>query len=312
VNDGGVLAPAGPAAAWIAQLGWVLFIAAALLFGGVLVLLTFALRRRGEAQARRLRPALWIVGGGVLLPVVVLVPLLAYGIAGSARLGAAAPPDALQVHITGHLWWWEVRYRDPAGGADVVLANELRLPVGRTLQIGLSSADVIHSFWVPALAGKADLVPGHVNRIVVRADRPGVFRGPCAEYCGEQHARMALHAVALAPGEFDAWLARQRQPAAEPADALQARGRDAFVAQRCAACHTIRGVAESAQRGPDLTHVGGRLHLGAGSLANGRGALIAWIGDAQHFKPGARMPSYAGRLDAPTLLALAAYLEHLQ
>jgi cytochrome c oxidase subunit 2 len=307
MSDASVLSPAGPAAAWIAQAGWLLFGGAALIFGGVVVLMLLALGAPRRVHARR-----WVLGGGIVFPVVVLSALLVYGFAGSAQIGARPPPGALLVSVTGHMWWWELRYaRD---GADAVItANELRLPVGRPVTLGLTSADVIHSVWIPALAGKVDTVPGRVNRLVVTAERAGTWRGPCAEFCGEQHARMALQVVALPPADFDAWLQRQAQPARAPVDALQVQGRDAFVARRCAACHAVRGVSEagSNDRGPDLTHVGSRLQLGAGTLANDRAALRAWIADVQRLKRGARMPSF-GHLDAAELDALAAYLAHLQ
>jgi cytochrome c oxidase subunit 2 len=305
-----VLWPAGAAAQSIAVIGWALVIGAGLIFVGVMLLLAAALKNR--AAPRRVRPALWLVGGGVVFPAVVLSALLGWSVALSVHLAQPPPAGALVVSITGHMWWWEVRYRDPASGADVVLANELRLPVGRTVVVGLNSADVIHSFWVPALAGKMDAVPGRVNQIVLNATRAGVFRGPCAEYCGQQHARMALHVVAQPQADFDRWLAAQARPAAEPATPLQQQGRQAFVELRCAACHRVRGLSEpDGPRAPDLTHVGSRLFLGAGTLANQAGALRAWIADVQHLKPGARMPSFTA-LDAPTLQALAAYLEHLQ
>lgn len=307
-----VLWPAGPAAQSIAVIGWVLVIGGALIFAGVMALLAQALRRR--ETPRRVRPALWLIGGGVVFPVVVLSGLLGWSVALSARLAPTVPPGALVVSVTGHMWWWQVRYRDPASGADVVLANELRLPVGRSVVVGLNSADVIHSFWVPALAGKVDAVPGRVNRLVFSASEPGVFRAPCAEYCGRQHARMALQVVAQPQAEFDRWLAGQAQAAAEPATPLQHQGRQAFVAHRCVACHTVRGLAETsvgATLGPDLTHVGSRLTLGAGTLVNDPGALAAWIAGVQHYKPGARMPSFDA-IDAPTLQAIGAYLAHLQ
>jgi len=325
-----VLAPAGPFAAWIAEAGWLLFAAGALIFVFVMVLLALALRR----GAGPVRHGLWIVGGGLVFPVVVLSALLAYSLSLSVRLTQPPPADAIVVGITGHMWWWEVRYRDPAGGRDIVLANELRLPLGRKVVLGLSSADVIHSLWVPALAGKVDLVPGRVNHLVIAADTVGIYRGPCAEFCGEQHARMELVVVAQPEAEFDSWLAAQAMPAAAPAEALQARGRAAFIDQRCVACHTVRessGVRlgaivapapaavapgratldPSATLGPDLTHVGSRLTLGAGTLPNNRGTLVAWISDVQHFKRGARMPSFDS-LDPATLQALAAYLESLK
>jgi len=312
-----VLSPAGPAAAWIADASWLLFGGGALIFVLVMTLLALALRD----DAGRVRRGLWLVGGGFVFPAIVLSALLVYAFAGTARLGRAAPADAMVVTIVGHMWWWEVRYREPAGGREVVLANELRLPVGRPVRLALESADVIHSLWVPALAGKVDLVPGRVNHLVVQADAEGVFGGPCAEYCGEQHARMELRVAAMSVAAFDAWLKAQALPARQPADALQARGRQAFIDQRCVVCHTVRGLpewpapgappADVPTVGPDLTHVGSRLSLGAGRLPNGRAHLAAWIRGVQHLKRGARMPSFDA-LDAATVDALAAYLESLE
>jgi cytochrome c oxidase subunit 2 len=311
-----VLSPAGAEAAALSELSWVLFIGAALIFVGVMVLLGWTLRGRPR---REVPTAWWVMGGGVAFPVVVLSALLLYGTARTAGLERTLAQPPLVVTVTGRLWWWEVRYRDPAGGPDVVLANELRLPVGRPTQLGLTADELIHSLWVPELGGKRDLVPGRVNHLVITPQRAGVFRGQCAEYCGLQHAKMALHVVALPPAEFESWLARQARPAgtAPPAEApaagatLAARGREAFVAQGCAACHSVRGHAEGAPRGPDLTHVGSRLYLGAGALPNGAGAFKRWLVGIQDIKPGARMPDYA-HLDAATLDALAAYLEQLR
>ncbi|MDQ7746759.1 cytochrome c oxidase subunit II [Hydrogenophaga pseudoflava] len=294
-------------AAALAEVSGVLFAGGTLVFALVLTLLMLALRGR---QRRRVLPtAWWTVGGGIVFPVIVLSALMAYSLVRTEGL-ERPPADPLVVGVTGHPWWWEVRYRDPAGTQWVAVANELRLPVGRTVQIGLSSPDLIHSFWVPALGGKMDLVPGRVNRLVVTPQRPGVHRGVCAEYCGVQHARMALHVVVQAPDEFERWLAAQAAPAATPEGPLAERGRRSFV-ELCAGCHTVRGVAEGAALAPDLTHVASRLHLGAGTLPNGHEALARWIADVQALKPGARMPSY-GHLDRATLDALAAYLAQLR
>ena len=310
-----VLSPAGSPAASIAGLSWVMFAGAALIFTVVMGLLAWAVLRRSSARA--VRPRRWIVGGGLVFPGLVLASLFAYSSGRTPGWLAQPPPGALVVSLTAHLWWWEVRYRDPASGRDIALANELHLPVGRPVWLGLNSQDVIHSFWVPALAGKVDMVPGRVNHLLVQAGQAGVYRGQCAEYCGEQHARMALHVVARPPDEFDAWLAAQARPPVAPragdapGAALLARGRDAFVAQRCNACHTVRGVAEAGRLGPDLTHVGSRLYLGAGTLPNHAGSMARWIADTQAVKPGARMPS-SGDMDSATLQALAAWLEQLQ
>lgn len=303
------LHPAGPDAAIIHHLSWLLIIGASLVLLGMMVLLALALRRKKPGAP--VRPLRWLIGGGVALPLVVLTALLTWSTLRSAQLTRPSSQHAVRIAVTAKMWWWEVRYTDPAGGRDIVLANEIRLPAGQSVYLGLSSDDVIHSFWVPALAGKVDMLPGRLHGMTVSADQPGIYRGQCAEYCGEQHARMALHVVVQTPEEFSAWLAHQSQPAATPAGALALRGRDAFVAQRCVACHTVRGVAGEATLGPDLTHVGSRLYLGAGTLRNGPGAMAGWIADPHASKPGVRMPA-AGDLDSATLAAITAYLEQLQ
>ena len=308
-----VLSPAGQAAQTVSSLSWVLIVGAALIFTGVMALLVWSLKQRAAGQKNRIvSKRLWLLGGGVVFPAVVLLALLVWSTARTPGWLAQPPPGALIVGITAHMWWWEVRYRDPVSGADVALANELYLPTGRPVWLGLSSRDVIHSFWVPALAGKMDMVPGRTNHLLVQADQSGVYRGQCAEFCGEQHARMALHVVAEPPVQFDAWLAAQARPvAASSPDTLAERGRQIFLAQRCNACHTVRGVAEEGRLGPDLTHIGSRLYLGAGTLANQPGQLAHWIKDTQGIKPGARMPS-SSDMDATSLQALSAWLESLK
>ena len=302
-----VLHPAGPDARLIADMAWLLFGGGALIFLVVMALLALGLRRAGrQLQARH-----WIIGGGLLFPLVTLSALLAYSLWRSAQLSAPSSQRPLVVEVRGHMWWWEVRYRDPAGGADIVLANEIHIPVGTPVHLALSTRDVIHSLWIPALNGKMDMVPGRATGLTLHASKAGVYRGQCAEFCGEQHARMALHVVAEPAPNYAAWLARQRQPAAAPQDAVATRGRDAFIAQRCAACHTVRGVAEGGALGPDLTHVGSRLAIGAGTLATHRGTLGGWIADPQASKPGARMPG-AGELDGESLRSLATWLEQLK
>lgn len=307
MNSGAnLLDPAGPVAAETARLAWALFGGAALVLAAVMLLAWWALRGR----LRDVAPRTLIVAGGLVLPAVVLVALLVVTL---RSLPAPAGADALTVAVSGRMWWWEVRYRDPADPArEIVLANELRIPVGREVHLRLTTRDVIHSLWVPQLAGKVDMVPGRVNALVLRADQPGVFRSPCAEFCGAQHTRMVLTVVALAPAEFDAWLANEALPARAPATELQARGRSAFIERHCVACHTVRGVAEGpAGSAPDLTHVGARLALGAGTLPMQPGALRDWIAHVQRHKPGAQMPSF-DHLEPATLDAIAAYLGHLR
>jgi cytochrome c oxidase subunit 2 len=262
-------------------------------------------------NARPLRPGLWIAGAGVAFPVLVLSALLTWSTWRSAQLVPQSSQAALSISVTARMWWWEVRYRDPAGGREIVTANEIHIPVGQAVYVGLNAADVIHSLWVPSLSGKRDMIPGRVTGLTLRADRPGVYRGQCAEFCGAQHANMALHVVALVPDAFRDWLRRQASPARAPQGALLERGRAAFLEQRCQACHTIRGVAETARLGPDLTHVGSRAHIGAGLLQTHQNTLAGWIADPQAVKPGVFMPAAAGT-DGDTLGALAAYLEHLQ
>lgn len=302
-----VLHPAGPDAGIISQFAWVLFAGSAVIFVAVMALMVLSLRR----NARPVTPRWWIFGAGFAFPVVVLSTLLIWSTWRSAELTPQTSKGALTIGVTAKMWWWEVRYHDPASGREIASANEIRIPVGRPVYLGLTSTDVIHSLWVPALNGKMDTVPGRVTGLTLRADKPGVYRGQCAEYCGEQHARMALHVVAMPPEEFERWLAREAQPAAPPDNALLERGRAAFLEQRCQACHTIRGVAGKSRLGPDLTHVGSRLHIAAGTLRNHRGTLAGWVADPQAIKPGARMPA-AADLDGETLHALAAYLEQLK
>jgi cytochrome c oxidase subunit 2 len=302
-----VLHPAGPDAAVIANLSWVLFGGGAVIFVAVMALMALSMRPEGRPVAARW----WIAGAGIAFPVVVLTALLVWSTWRSADLSPQTSRGAMSIGVTAKMWWWEVRYHDPVSGREVVSANEIRIPAGRPVYLGLSSSDVIHSLWVPSLNGKMDTVPGRVTGLTLHADKPGVYRGQCAEFCGEQHARMALHVIALAPDEFDRWLAKEAQPAAVPSSPLIERGRAAFLEQRCQSCHTIRSMASGARLGPDLTHVGGRLHIAAGTLRNHRGTLAGWIADPQAIKPGARMPA-ALDIDAPTLQALAAYLEQLK
>jgi cytochrome c oxidase subunit II len=286
------LDPAGPAAALIAEMTWVLFAGGAIIFAGVMALAAYALFSKNRA---RLSPQALIIGGGIAFPVVVLSALLVYSLVRMSTLEAAGEP-ALRIEVTGEQWWWRVRY------AEFETANEIRIPVGQPVELELKSADVIHSFWVPALAGKLDMIPGRTNRLRVQADRPGEFRGQCAEYCGGPHAFMALFVVALPPAEYEQWAQQQKKAVEKQAPAL-------FVSH-CGACHTVRGTPAAGVRGPDLTHVGSRRTIGAALLPMNRGALAGWIASSQHLKPGNLMPSF-GMLPGEELNALAAYLEGL-
>jgi len=305
------LSPAGPEAQAVHQAWWFMLSGATaiwLLVAGLALLAL--LRRPGPSPLGR--PAL-IVAGGLLLPLVILSVFLVYGfgIGIDFKREPSAEPAALSIEVVGKRWWWEVRYDDPGGGDPIVSANEIHIPAGRSVDFTVSTADVIHSFWVPNLAGKIDMIPGKVNRVRIQADRPGIYRGQCAEYCGTQHALMGFHVVVHSPGEFDDWLANERRKARPPGNPFLERGRDVFMRTGCNACHTIRGTAARGTIGPDLTHIGSRLSLGAATIDNHRENLADWIADSQAFKPGNEMPRFS-TLDDATVRAIAAYLESLE
>jgi cytochrome c oxidase subunit 2 len=218
--------------------------------------------------------------------------------------------DAVNIEVTAHQWWWTARYLN-GGPSDIfVTANELHVPVGRPVVVNLKADDVIHSLWVPNLAGKKDLIPGRSALMQFRADQPGVFRGQCAEFCGVQHAMMGLLVIAEPPQQYQAWAQSQRSPAAEPQGADAVRGKALFQAASCAMCHAIQGTLANAQRAPDLTHLASRRTLAAGTLPNTPQDLASWISDPQKHKPGTNMP--ATPLSKEDLQALVAYLGALK
>jgi cytochrome c oxidase subunit II len=302
------LVTAGEDAEAIARLFTVMAFGAAIVWAAVVGIAVYAIRRKREVHGQR-EVNFLILGGGVALPTVVLGALLAYGLPVLPAVLTPAPDDSLRIHVTGKQWWWRVQYMTAAGPVET--ANELRLPVGQRVELQLSSRDVIHSFWVPSIAGKMDMIPGRVTRLALEPTRTGVFRGACAEYCGASHALMAFLVIVTEPGEFDAWLAAQGRPAQAAQDPLTARGEAAFIANGCTACHTIRGAAAAGPIGPDLTHVGSRLRLGAGTLPNEPDAFVRWIGQTDQIKPGVHMPAFRA-LAQDDLSALAAYLDSLQ
>jgi cytochrome c oxidase subunit II len=219
-------------------------------------------------------------------------------------------PEALQVRVTGHQWWWEIQYRDSLPQNWATTANEIHVPVGRPVVFELRSTDVIHSLWPPNLNGKRDLIPGNENSIWFQADSAGVYRGQCAEFCGHQHAKMAFLIIAEPPDSFSAWLVRQRDTAMTPTDSVALRGQEVFLASSCVMCHAIGGTPAGSRIGPDLTHLASRRTIAAGTLPNTRGNLAGWIVNPQGIKPGVRMPST--RLDSDDLQALLTYLETLE
>jgi cytochrome c oxidase subunit 2 len=301
------LDPAGPTAASINLLGWIMYVGAAIVTLLVTALMLVPFLRRRERPANR---TLFLWGGGVALPGVTLTALVPYVMTIGHETRASTTPDRLSVDVTGYLYWWGMSYRRGGDPPLVDAANELRLPVGEPVELLLRANDVIHSFWAPSLAGKTDMIPGRVNRMVIQADRPGIYRGQCAEYCGQQHSLMAFDVIAMPRAEFHTWLAGAARPAPDPETPELRQGRDLFVSLGCGACHAVRRVAEG-RLGPDLTQVGARRTIGAGTLPGGVGNIAGWIASAQHLKPGNLMPSY-DQLEGPQLRALAAYLESLK
>jgi len=221
-----------------------------------------------------------------------------------------ADRDALVIRVRGYQWWWEITYLHHSPDQVFTTANEIHIPVGRPVRVELAAADVIHSFWVPSLAGKQDLIPGRANAIMFSAERAGVYRGQCAEFCGLQHAHMALLVIAEEPAQFEMWQETQLATSSAPVDEEQRHGQQVFLAKACAACHAVRGTAAAGTLGPDLTHIGSRRTIAAGVFENTRGSLAAWIADPQTIKPGNNMPMIP--LTPDELKAVSAYMVSLK
>lgn len=304
------LDPAGLAAEQIVQLFWWMAGGAVVIWLTVVGLFAYALKLRTHAHNER-RSTLLIIGGGVVVPTVVLTILLIFGLRPLPGLLAPAPPGSLQIEVEGLQWWWRVVYPGADGSEPVELANEIRLPVGEPVQFTLHSEDVIHAFWIPSLGGKVDMIPGRRTRLTLHPTRTGVFRGACAEYCGASHALMSFDVVVMEKQEFDRWLQQQRRPAEPPSEAAAVRGRQVWTASGCGACHTIRGTAADGVVGPDLTHVGSRLSLGASVLPNDADAFYRWIAHTEQIKPDVHMPAFR-MLPEADLTSLAKYLEGLE
>lgn len=303
------LDPAGRSAERIAELFWWMTGGAVVVWVLVIWLTISAVCGRvSEHNEKKAR--LYIIGGGALLPTVVLTGLLIYGLGMMPAILAPAPEGSLRITVIGEQWWWRVRYHTPEGEF-VELANEIRLPVGEPVTFDLDSPDVIHSFWIPSLGGKMDMIPGRRTHLVLEPTRTGTFRGVCAEYCGESHALMAFPVVVMEKVAFTQWLGRQRQPAGDPVESIGVEGREHFFANGCSACHTIRNTEARGVIGPDLTHVGSRLTLGAGITPNDIETFARWMAKTNQVKPGVRMPHF-GMLPEAELHALAVYLESLQ
>jgi cytochrome c oxidase subunit 2 len=306
------LDPAGIQAARIEWLWWVMLWVTTAVFVLVVAAVVLAVLRGRSTQRPRPTHTTMVraVGSALALTIVILFGLLYASAATGRAIGSVPTEKPLVIQITGQQWWWSIEYVDEAPSQRFTTANELHLPVGRPVVLNLRSPDVIHSFWVPNLHGKIDLVPGRLNTTWLRADRPGVFRGQCAEFCGVQHAHMGLVVVAETADAYARWETAQRQNAVEPSNPQQTRGRGIVERGPCALCHTVRGTQAGGRTAPDLTHFASRSTIGAATAPNTPGYLAGWVADPQHLKPGNRMP--ATGLSAEDLQAVLAYLETLR
>jgi cytochrome c oxidase subunit II len=314
--------PAGPQANNLSRLWWLMFTVCSIVFVLVMIALLLSLRKRTGESLSALPPVIeppreeerrrWtVVLSAITVTVIILfVFLIASFSIGRSMSAELAHKNGLAIEVTGHQWWWEVRYQDVDASNIFWTANEIHIPVGVPVTFSLQATDVIHSFWVPNLAGKKDLIPGKINTIWLQADKPGVYRGQCAEYCGMQHARMALWVVAEPQEQFNAWRQNQTQASVPPATDSQKRGQRIFFSATCVMCHTINGTPAGSNIGPNLTHVGSRNTIAAATVSNTREHLVQWIRDSQSFKPGNRMPPI--NLSDADLQALVDYLQSLK
>ncbi|MGO4831762.1 cytochrome c oxidase subunit II [Rhizobiaceae sp. 2RAB30] len=300
------LDPAGEEASQTAALFWVMLVGGVVIWVVVVGLLLYSVR-----STRRVHPSRasgLIFWGGVVFPSLALLCLLAYALWLMPTLRPWSEPSGsgLSIEVVGKQYWWHVRYHD-RDGAPVISANEIRVPVGERVELILTSADVIHSFWIPSLGGKMDMVPGRTNRLSLQATKAGTYRGPCAEFCGTSHALMAFAVVVMDPAAFREWLAARRQPSA----GAEARGRELFLRHGCGACHTIAGTEAQGLVGPDLSHLGSRETVAAGILPNTTEAITRFIAQPEELKPGSEMPGF-GMLPRDEIEQMAAYLKGLR
>ncbi|HYY56437.1 MAG TPA: cytochrome c oxidase subunit II [Pyrinomonadaceae bacterium] len=317
-----MLNPAGPQAGRIGRLWWFMLYVCAAVFITVMIAIFVAVFRARQKQdatsdaapitpePRSEQRMARVVTGAVLATALILSVFLVASFRTGRATYTVQDSSPVSIKVTGHQWWWEFEYEDATPSNTFKTANEIHVPVGRTVQLALTSTDVIHSFWVPNLDGKKDLLPGHYANIWLRADREGEFYGQCAEFCGHQHAHMRFVVVAESPDKFNAWVEAQRKPAAEPADAAQSRGQQVFLTAPCIMCHTVRGTDASGSVAPDLTHLASRKTIAAGTLPLTRGHLAGWIANSQEIKPGNRMPPVP--LPPEDLQTLVSYLESLK
>lgn len=303
-----VLDAAGTGARETLSIWWLMFWLGTAVFVVVLALLWFAVSRATDSEdtsSKSTRTRMVLIGG-IVMPVIIIAIVFIFSTRGLVAIGDLRGDDSVTIDIVAHQFWWEVSYPDEG----FVTANEIHIPVGESVDVRLTSEDVIHSFWVPSLHGKIDVMPGHTTSITLKAEETGTFRGQCAQFCGVQHANMAFLVIAQESEEYRDWTAHQAEPAvAVPDDEAIVRGQDIYMSSMCVYCHTVRGTASSGTLGPDLTHLNSRETIGAGILENNRGNLAGWIVDPQEIKPGNHMPGIT--LTGEELDSLLDYLESL-
>ena len=307
--------PKGPQAARIGSLWWYMFWTSAIVWMIVVIALFLAAWRghkrevpeqSDEIDERLKKPVI----AATVVSALILLGTLVYNVTTGEALASLPRENALRIRIIGHQWWWEAQYVDPNPSLQVTTANEIHVPVGEPIQIVGTSRDVIHSVWAPNLFGKKDLIPGHATATWFQADTPGVYRGQCAEFCGHQHAKMALLIFAEPRAQFESWYKSQLQPAVPPSDSMSKAGQQIFMAKGCPLCHTVAGTRALGRIGPPLTHSASAFTIAAGTLKNTTGNLAGWIVDPQRIKPGAKMPP--NDLSGSELQALLSYLGTLK
>ena len=310
----------GPDSDQIATLAWVASIGIALIVLTVWAILAYLIARRTRGTLAEHMPHTtktgmgWIYTWGLAIPGVLLLAALIASISvmfSANEHSHMHSHEAAEITITGHQWWWEVRYNGKTPEDTFDTANEIHIPVGRPVMIALRSADVIHSFWIPKLHGKVDLVPAGHNSIVLQADAPGRYEGQCSEFCGAEHALMRLVVVAEPEAQYEAWKFAQHKPSIIPTREPEVHGLEVFEKRACGVCHTIRGTQSVGHVGPDLTHIGSRQMIGANSYPNDRAHLQAWITRPHSLKPQVLMPNLS-QMTGEDINALAVYLRSLQ
>lgn len=307
--------PAGAGADRIARLSWFLIILAAAVYLVVMAIMLIAAFRNRARQPLTVdltphstRP---VAIGGAIVPGAILLLIFVVGMAIMGAFPTRTAPRELTLHVIAHQWWWQIDYDYPSLQQRFTTANEIHIPVGIPVKAYLTSVDVIHSFWVPRLQGKLDVIPGDTNDIRLLAKEPGTYRGQCAEFCGLQHAHMGIVVVAESPAQFATWAGQQLASGHVPADSEQLLGQRLFVGGPCAMCHTVRGTPANGKVGPDLTHVGSRQTIGAALMPNTLGTLEGWIANAQALKPGVAMPPMT-QFTGQELRAVATYVSSLK